>query len=636
MSGNPPRRTNSRPNWDDDRERPYPRGNPNQTVGGTPYRGGPMAPGPPPGTTVNRGGGRGDPNRSMTPSRLSPGATYVGPMAPNGTSRTPAINLPSKVVRPSVAPRENIFSGNVRRLWLSEIASIAGDVILGTGVIVWYLQIAHQFTPVALLIVALAVPRALVGLFAGSLAAIRDPRRLLTLMGLLRVALALLFVAMHYHTVQQVVLLLAFGLSLASSMRGALRRAAVAHGVPVRARGVLASGDQLAAGILSVAGPALATLLFILNGERIFTIAVGAAACYLIALLGETQADPLPDKILYQRPTKSEPQVTNAWEGDEGTGANAAVVAAEAQAQVWELASPPNAGAALGDISNGLGIIGTSSHALAAFWGLTGLACVGGMLALAEPFYLITQLHLEPFKLGLFFVATGLGAAVASAIVVELRAGGRVFLLVGFLASGIALLALPRMHDLPHALVVFAILGAADVFAIRGGQMVVLQHFVPVQQRAVGAALLAVTGLAALVGMGGGVLALRSGSTSLYTLNVDTTLAFGGVALLIGTVASAAQLLLPNRMPDTALADAVAEATDDDEWGDDDTDDSAEYSRYGPAQGRYDESDRYSAYSAQYPAISDEYEAPPRRSRRPVDEDDEDEAPPRRGRAPRR
>ncbi|MBA3823918.1 MAG: MFS transporter [Ktedonobacterales bacterium] len=632
MSRTPPRGTNSRPNWDDDRDRTYSRGNPNETVGGTPYRGGAMAPGPPPGATVHRGmPQRGDPNRSMTPSRPSPGATYVGPMAPNGTSRTPAISLRTSVVRPSVAPREHLLSGNVRRLWLSEIASIAGDVILGTGAVIWYLQIAHQFIPVALLLVALALPRAFVGFFAGSLVSIRDPRRLLTLMGVLRVALALLFVVMHYHTVQEVVLLLAFGLSLASNMRGALRRAAVAHGVPVRARGLLASGDQLAAGILSVAGPALATVLYVLNGERIFTIAAGAAACYLVALIGETQADPLPDKILYQRPANNEPKVANAWEGDEDAEADAAVVAAEAQAQVWELAAPPNAGAALGDISNGLGIVGTSSHAQAAFWGLTGLACVGGMLALAEPFYLIQQLHLEPFKLGLFFVATGLGAAVASAIVVELRAGGRFFLLVGCLASGIALLALPRMTDLPHALAVIAILGAANVFAIRGGQMVTLQHFLPVQQRAVSAALLAITGLAALVGTAGGILALRSGSKSLYTLNVNGTLVLGGLALLIGVLACAAQLLLPNRMPAIEEASEEDEAPED-EWGRE-YDESAEYSRYGPAVEDYDESGRYSAYSAQYPVYRDEYEAP--RRRRAARDEEEDE-PPRRGRSSRR
>ena len=592
-----------------------------------PYRSGPMAPG----STVAKGMRMGsDPNRSLTPSRPTPGATYVGRLTPAGvTSRSRAVSalgLP-------IAPKDHLLSGNIRRLWISEIASIAGDVILGAGVVIWYIQLTFQFVPVALLIMALAAPTALVSLFAGSLAARRDPRRILLLLGVLRVALAGLFIAMHYHTIPQLVLLLAFGLSLASNMRGALRRAAVAHGVPIRARGLLASGDQLAAGILSVLGPALATLLFILNGERIFTIAVGAAICYLVAFIGESQAEPLPDKILYQRPAGEVLAVANVWEGDEDEAEDSRVIKAEAQAQVWELAAPPTPAAALADIGAGMRIAGTSSHAQAAFWALSLLAGVGGALAVAQPFYVWIDLQLPPYTLGLLFTATGVGAAIASAIAVELRAGGRIFLPVGLLVSGIGLIALPRMTDLPHALAVVCILGAANVLAIRGGQMLLLQHFIPVEQRAVASAIAAVMACSTFIGIVGAYCFLHGLGSVVKPLGLENTLIVGGIGILLASVVTTLQLLLPNKMAGEESA-ALADATEYDEaWdetgGDDDYGDDEDSRRY-PAPRRYEESDRYAAHSAQYPAYGDEYEAPPRRNRSREDEDDDE--PPRRTR----
>jgi MFS family permease len=589
-----------------------------------------MAPGQQPGATVNRGTRmNSDPNRSIAGSRPHPGGTYVGPLPPAGlTSRSRAV---SAVALP-VAPKEHLFSGNLRRLWLSEIASIAGDVILGGGVIIWYTQLTLQFTAeraqflaVALLILALAVPAVLVTPFAGSLMARRDPRRILFLLGVMRVALALLFVAMHFHTVTQLVLLLAFGLSLASQMRGALRRAAVAHAVPLRARGLLASGDQLAAGILSVAGPALVTLLYILNGERIFTISAGAALCYVIALVGESQAEPLPDKILYQRPAEDEPEVASVWEGDEDGEEDSRVVKAEARAQVWELAAPPSPRLALADINDGMGLAGTSSHARAAFWALCVLAGIGGALAVAEPFYVWDVLQVPPFILGLLFMATGLGAALASAIVVELRAGGRFFLSLGLLVAGAGLIALPRLQDVPHALGAVAIIAAANVFAIRGGQMVVLRHFVPVEQRAVAASLDALKAVSAVFGMLGAIVFIH-GLGPMAALGLNNTLIAGGVGLIVAGGATAVQVLLPNRV--SAKAMATNDALYDDVWGDDDGEDENddEDSRRYRATRRYAESDRYSAYSAEYPAYSDEYEAPRRST---YDDDDE---PPRRRR----
>lgn len=621
----PPGRSGSGANWGLNNDQ-----RPDQTVGAA-YRNGPMAPGPRPmgpagqGVPLSRPLG-GDPSRTYTPSRPHPGATMAGSLARS--------SRPMGAVAVPIAPPEHLFAGNPRRLWLAEMASTAGDAVLGAGLVIWYFDLTYRMSSVALLLILLAAPAVLVNLFAGYLGGIRDPRNALRMLGILRAALALLFVVfvyVHFHPLVPVILLLACGLSLATNLRGALRRGAIANGVPLRARGMLASGDQAAAGILAVAGPALATLLYILNDERVIAIAVGAAVCYLIAAASESQAEPLPDKILFQRATADEPEVVSVWDNDEDED-NSRVVKAEAVAQVWELAAPATRGAAMADVDDGIRIAGTSSHAITAFIVLALLAGVGGTLAVIEPFFVWRTLEQPPFVLGLLFTATGLGAAIASAIVVELRAAGRLFCIVGLLGSGAGLWYLPNVHDVPHALGVVALIGAANIFAIRGGQMTLLRHFVPTGQRAVAASSAVFKALATVIGLAMGFAladGLTVGHSHLVTaLGMENTLKAGGIGIVLAGIITAVFLVLPNRMAPTLTELAPLP---DDEWDDDDEyddEDSAEYSRYRPA---YRGDSRMSAaYSAQYPAASAEYEAPRGRGRR--DAEDDWDAPPQRRR----
>ena len=608
-------------------------------MSGGAYRGGPMSPGPrpnmprqPPGATY---GGQGlppgvDPSRTITPSR--PQSSMSGTMW-QGAIRS--VHTPT--VTTTIVPSK-LWSGNIGRLWFSEIASTTGDVILGAGIVIWFTQITKSFQAVSLLLLALAVPIMLVSALAGSLASRRDTRRLITLLGMLRIALALLFVLMHFHTVVPIALLLGFGLALTTSMRGMLRRGAIAHGVPVRSRGLLASGDQVAAGGIAVAGPALATLLFILDGERIFTISLGAALCYALAFIGETRVEPLPDKILFQRPanaTKDEAP-ESVWEEEDE---DEVVVAAEKRAAVWELEAVPNTRESLADVNAGLRIAGTSSHALVALLLLALLALAGGALAAIEPFYVAVDLHQVPYVLGLLFTATGLGAALASAIVVELRAFGRFFLLIGAIASGIGLIMLTHTPDVQQALEAVALLGAANIFAIRGGQMTLLRHFVPVEQRAVTAALNTVRSVMSVVGIAGTLLILggfafaRAGFL-FATVGLNSLLGIAGLTVLIGSFIAAMPVLLPNAMMKRMATDDLDELPTDDDMDKGDLD-SAEYSRYMPTSGRYEDSEEYSRYMPSRGPYaneeSDEYQAPPRPSRRPPYDDEEDDLPPRSG-----
>ena len=578
---------------------------PNQTYSGTGYRGGPMAPGPRPGASIPAGAGstiaRGirqqrDASRSLVGNRtIAPGASLVG-----------ARGLTTAAAATTVAPVENLFTGNLRRLWLSEIASTAGDTIAATGLLIWFVQASYSLTTVLFVLASFAVPAALVTLFAGSLAGVRNAQRALLGVGILRVALALLFIGLAFNTKGSALSIVPFGLALASNLRLALRRGAITHGIPVRVRGMLASGDQVAAGVLAVAGPALATLLYLLNGEQIFAIAIGAAFFYLLALISESHATPLPDRILYQRPAEDE--VHSAWEQDEGDAdaEDVAVRAAEKEAAVWELTPPPSPAAALRDLDAGLQIAGAASHPRIAFVALAMLAFIGGMVALLEPFYVWTVLGQAPFVLGLFFAATGLGAAIGSAVVVEVRGGGRFFLVVGLLTSGIGLIALMRTSDLPHALGIIAVLGLANVFALRGGQVTMLRHFVPVGQRAAAQALVVMRAWLVLVGMGVAVIFAKHHRWPLPTLGLINLLAISGLCLIIIGLIAAVILILPNQVAPVANDDELAPLPED-AAGDDEA-----YSRYAPAaDAHYAESARYEAYdSARYEAYdSARYEA---------------------------
>ncbi|HKD76927.1 MAG TPA: MFS transporter, partial [Ktedonobacterales bacterium] len=588
----------------------------------------------------------GDPSRTMTPSRANAAGMGNTTMW-QGALRS--LHMPT-VSAPMPPPR--LWSGNIGRLWMSEIASTTGDVVLGVGVTIWFMQVTRSFPDVALLLLAFAVPALLVSLLAGSLASVRDMRRLISLLDLLRIALAGLFVLLYFDTILPIALLLAFGMSLSSNMRSMARRGAIRHGVPMRGRTLLASGDQLAAGIISVAGPALATLLFILNGERIFSISLGAVICYILTFVGESQVEPLPDKILYQRPANDVAAAKNesVWEDEEDEDADSQVVAAERKAPVWELEAPPNARAALSDVNDGLRIAGTSSHALVAIALIALLAAAGGVLAAVEPFYVWLDLNQVPYVLGLFFTATGLGATLASAIVVEVRAFGRFFLVVGALAGGVGLNLLLRTHSLTHGLILFAVIGAANVFAIRGGQMALLRHFLPAEQRAVASAMTAIRSIMPPIGILAAIFLVTDTHFGglrppVPIIGMNYLLLVMGMALVVAAVVAAVPMVAPNIEMGSVPDDDEEELDDLPEDEDaDDSDDYGDPSRRMPAsrRRRMDDSSAYSQYMparSRYDDASAEYEAPPRNPRRPsrgVDDGDDDPSSSRRGRSPGR
>lgn len=553
-------------------------------------------------------------SQSSRPAASDPGSTiYRGSPQPHNSypqagpassfnSMLYSQRLSAAIVAAKASTPDRLWSGNVARLWLSEFASTAGDIILGIGTLIWLLQLTRSIETVAVFLLVMAIPPVMVNLVQGFLAGFKDTRKLLTLLGFLRIGLAGSFVLMHFHTIIPVVMLLAFGLSLSSSLRSALRRGTIAHGITFRSRQVLASGDQLAAGILSVLAPAMTLLIYILNGERIIAIAIASVVCYFLAQFGETRVKPLPDKVLYYRP-EAEQTIQSVWNDEEDEESDAEVLSEEHKHAVWELVAPPNLRSALVDINDGMRFTGSTSHALTAFLLICLASMVGGAVSIYEVVYVGVNLHQVPAILGLLFTAAGLGAALASAIVVLLRRGGRIFLSLGSVGIGILLIMLPQYTDIPRALGVIAILGAANVFTIRGGQIILMRHFPPVGQRAVASAISLFAAIMVLPGIIFGILLLTGLHSIKYVpkiqgIGLSGSLFITGMLMLIGAVPAMIALIIPSR---SLVAEEEEELepipSDDDDLDEDDDYDERGYRRTRYADD-YDDEDDESDYES--------------------------------------
>ncbi len=579
-----------------------------------------------------------DPNSTLRggyPSNMSPDKTIIGNNSPNSSMASgtmwrgmlPPHEMTSKVQAMNQSMTTlNIMSGNVGRLWISEAFSRIGDSVLGVGAIIWLTQLTYSFGFITLLLICFAAPPLLVAMTGRFFSGRRDPRTLVFSLELLRICLAGLFIAMYFRTIIPVTLLLAFGLALASSLRSALRRGSIYFGTAYNARSKVSSGDQLAAGAISVTGPAIAMLLYIVNGERIFTIAIGAIICYVFALLFEMRVTPLPPRVLYTRYKAEEDENASVWEGDEDDedeDTETRLKRAAAARPVWELMPPDTLKKAIIDINDGLRIAGSMTHSFIAVLLLAALATAGGVLAIYEPFYIGLNLHQAPVALGLLFTAAGLGAAAASAIIVEIRRWGRFFLFLGAVSSGVALIRFAQQTDMRAAFIAAAVLGGANVLAIRGGQMTMLRSFRPPEQRAVSAAADLLLAISSILGILLGAYEVIGKETIKQfaffpILGINDTLISTGVFITLLGAVCALFLLMPNKtfkikespappLPDTTETDDSYDDYEDSGYDDnedyDDRETTGESRQYRRVRQR-----GYEDYSGYYPAAQSGYD----------------------------
>jgi hypothetical protein len=436
----------------------------------------------------------------------APAATGYGP-AYGGqwtTGRTPAVEGPPHRLRFAI-----FHDGNPGHLWRGELGSLLGDAVLSVGVIMWLAMLTYSPRVVGLGLIALGLPALLSGPIGVTLTRVEDPARLFKLIGRLRILFAVALIAMHYLTVFPVLYLLLFGVSLLGRLRTSLRiaamRACLAPGEPEQ----VAAASHFAAVVVAVIGPLLATLLFILDGERILLVAIGAALFFLLGVSADALVDALPASqraFLLAVPDDLDEDVyapdVDMYEAEDDDP-EALMARTEMALPEWEQWGPGNVREAIEDVANGMRLIGSRAVSLAACRALAVLALVGGGITLFEVFYITDHLYLPTFYLGALVAAEGAGVALGATLWRDLGRGGsgRGSWLVGMLGVSVALGGLVLVGSIQTALFVAVALGAANGLAVEGARQSLRAGFDGVERRAITAGESFITTVCAMAGV---------------------------------------------------------------------------------------------------------------------------------------
>jgi hypothetical protein len=552
---------------------------------------------------------------------------------------------------------------NPGHLWRGEVASRLGEAVLSAGVIMWIASFLQSPLAVAAAVVALALPAVITGPFAAPLENAEEPGVLLRRIGRVRFVLALGLIAMHFHTIVPVIYALLFAISFCGRLRDALRTAAVRTCLAPGEPDNVANDMHVGASVAAVLGPLLATLFFILLGERILLVSFGAAIFFLISANSEGFLDPLPERrraFLLATPASvaldRDPLDVYANESeDDELGDMDPQERRELGLPEWYQQGPETPADAIADIRAGLGLAGTTPGGTAAFWALTALALVGGGFAVLEVFYLIGAVGMPSFYLGPLLAAEAAGMAFGVLLGSDLAAGAgwRVCLIGGVLGSGAALVVLARLPAMPVILVAALGLGLANALAVLGARHAFTAGFTGVERRAIAAAETWIAALAATVGAATFVLFL-DGARSMPGLSLPHALTklptwpigqlvslMGGGLIAAGILSAVAMALVggqprprkaklgkkakssgkhPNksgsrgRVPDDLPpAGGDGEAWDDEDGYEQDDDYDEEYA----AAERYDYGDTGYQDAAGYDDEYDEPPPPPWTGRRP-------------------
>ncbi len=550
--------------------------------------------------------------------------------------------------------------GNSGHLWRGEVASLFGEAVLSAGVVMWLAYVTSSVFAVALGVAALGLPWLLAGPIGTRLRTIEDPGARLGWIGRLRVLFALGLVPMHFFTIYPVVFGLLFAISFCGRLREHLRLAAtrtcLAPGELERVSNDLHVGATLAA----VAGPLIATLLFILIGERVLLVSVGAAAFFLLSMNSDGFLDSLPKNqraFLLATPEPTDPDTE--WEtGDIGEFADDQDMDLDIRRELrlpeWYQQGPESMGQALAELRAGLGLAGGRRSSRWSLIALGTLALIGGGLAVLEVFLLGERLNLPSFYLGPLLAAEGAGLALGVlASGSEDRKGGRAAWIFGTMGTGLAIILLSISPIAPLTLVIALFLGLMNALAVSGARRALRVGFTSIERRAITAAegwIIALCGV-----FGALIFALFYGGTA--DLGPLATLPFAGWPLSVLLPGAGLSLALTgivfgflsggteseDEADETDEADAPSassgrrRAPRDDEWSDEAEDDGSAYIPSARGRGWDDEPDYDDRRNASpRKGLSSHRNAP---ANDYYDDDEPDDPPPPRrssGLAPRR
>ena len=508
--------------------------------------------------------------------------------------------------------------GNPGHLWRGSVASVLGEGLLSAGMLIWLTALTLSPLVVALAIVSFGLPFLLAGPFAASLESSAEPEAILRWVGRLRIVLVLALVAMHFKTILPVVYLLLFAISLCGRLHDALRTAVIRtclrRGEPEQVANDLHVGSALAA----VLGPLLATFCYIILGERVILVALGAAAFFLISVNAEGFLDTLPPSrrdFLLATPESatSGEDWPDAIPLDDDQALHLDDLDPEEQREhalpAWYQLGPSNAFGAIGEIRAGLGLAGTTQSNATALWALAALSFIGGGLALLEVFYLLQNLGLSPFYLGPLLAAEGAGLAFGALLGGSSEIGGpwRGRFLVGLVGSGAALAALARFPSLPLVIAACFALGACNALTVQAARQGLLEGLDGIERRAVTAAETFVVALCAVLGtlvftalFDGAELPIHV-PASLTGWSASGLIFSAGVGLIAAAVVFA--LLLSIRPKGAAAHPALADSSTGVRLPALDDEDVADDEDYPPATGEHDawdESDARDDYADSY------------------------------------
>ncbi|HEX6799718.1 MAG TPA: hypothetical protein VF116_18560 [Ktedonobacterales bacterium] len=516
--------------------------------------------------------------------------------------------------------------GNPGHLWRGALASQLGEAVLSAGVVMWVVVLLHTPLAVAAAVLALALPSLLVRPFAARLENVREPRVPLIWIGRLRILCALGLIAMHFHTIVPALYALLFGVALLGRLRDAVRVAAFRTCLTPGEPAHVANDLHIGAVIAAVLGPLLATLFFILLGERILLVSIGAAVFFLISVNADGFLDALPEaRRAYLLAT---PEMAVAEGGvpdalldhpedgdDEGDAEANPQQQRELGLPEWYQQGPRNARQAIADIRAGLGLAGQRRPGLLALLAVAALALVSGGLAVIEVFYITDAMGLPTFYLGPLLAAEGTGAALGM-LLAGSSARWRLRLLGGTIVAGAALVALAHVPLLPIALGLLLVFGGASAVALIGARAAFHAEHTGVERRAIAAAEQWLAAFCGVVGAVGFTALFEDTFAGHYRLDaalpgwpIDVLLSLMGIGLVIAGVLLAVVPGLASKQKARRKAKGKgkgkgkakgkhgAGAASDDGWGDD-------ASGYYPAAG--DGWDDEGAYdSTMQPAYGD-------------------------------
>ena len=394
--------------------------------------------------------------------------------------------------------------GNPGHLWRGQIASLLGEAPLGAGVVMWLYNLIGTPISIALAVASLGLPFLLAGPLAARIENVRDPGVALKWIGRLRFVLALGLIAMHYDTILPVVYLLLFLVSYCGRLHDAAHIAAMRVCLAPGEPELVANDTHIGAALAAVVGPLLATLLYVLVGERILGVSIGAAVLFIISLNSENFLDTLPQSrraFLVATPEAVALEGEMPSLADDEDDDDPELHREEALPE-WYQQGPRHVFQAIADIRAGLGLAGSVGSSSGALWALAVLALIGGGLAVLEVFYVSNALGLPAFYLGPLLACEGAGMALGPLLADNALARNkwRGTFMTGMIGAGLALALLGLLPMMPLALALTLVLGVMNALAVSGARHGLFAGFDGIERRALAAGEGWVVALCGLVG----------------------------------------------------------------------------------------------------------------------------------------